>query len=300
MLSRIRKQINPATGIALVALVFALTGGAFAASSHGGPGAEATGGRGSIAATTAKKKAAPKGKAGPRGPAGPAGKTGAAGPTGAPGPAGAAGPAGPQGAAGTNGTDGNNGTNGENVTVAKASGTECKEGGSKFTVSAKSEDVCNGSPWTAGGTLPKGASEQGIWTADSYVKEEFLLASAGVSFNIALSTAPTAHYINSNGEELTATGAQPSTVCKGTAANPTAPEGVLCVYTGLEIGGAPFGYPAANGLFGNVGWMWSTAVTTEIDGNFIPNTAMPFGFTVVVMAGAPEEIDHAGSWAVTG
>ena len=37
MLSKIRKHLTPSTGIALIALVFALTGGAFAATG-GSPG----------------------------------------------------------------------------------------------------------------------------------------------------------------------------------------------------------------------------------------------------------------------
>ena len=37
MLQRVRKHMNPATAIALLALVFALTGGAFAATGAGGP-----------------------------------------------------------------------------------------------------------------------------------------------------------------------------------------------------------------------------------------------------------------------
>jgi hypothetical protein len=156
--------------IAFVALVFALTGVSFAASTHGG---------GSIA-TAAKSKAKPKAKTGPRGPAGPrgkTGKTGATGATGAAGPAGAAGPKGETGAAGANGekgekgTSGENGTNGVSVTSREFSGANgsCKEGGSEFTAAdGKTTLACDGkegSPWTAGGTLPAGKSEKGAWAA---------------------------------------------------------------------------------------------------------------------------------------
>lgn len=80
--------------IAVIALVFAMFGGAYAASDSGG-------GKASVSA----KKA----KAGPRGPRGPRGKAGRAGPAGPQGPAGekgATGPAGPQGSKGDPGAPG--------------------------------------------------------------------------------------------------------------------------------------------------------------------------------------------------
>ena len=99
MFQAIRKHLNPTTVVAFVALVFAMTGGAFAAS--GGSGGGGTGSKtiasvtrgagGNPISTTAKSKAKPKTKAGPRGPAGPAGKNGATGVTGPAGPAGATG-----------------------------------------------------------------------------------------------------------------------------------------------------------------------------------------------------------------
>jgi hypothetical protein len=72
MFSALRKHLTPGTFIALIALIFAMTGGAFAASSSGGgSGAKATASvtRGTSVAAAAKSKAKPK--AGPRGPAGP-------------------------------------------------------------------------------------------------------------------------------------------------------------------------------------------------------------------------------------
>ena len=72
MLSAIRRHLNPGTLIAFVALIFAVTGGAFAASGSSGGG---TGGKGTARfartttlATTAKSKAKPKAKTGPGGP----------------------------------------------------------------------------------------------------------------------------------------------------------------------------------------------------------------------------------------
>src|ERR1700735_4554795 len=116
MFSSIRKYLNPTTAVAFVALIFAMTGGAFAMNTSGSNAR--TGARdaqlapsGSPLATAAKGKAKSKTKAGPRGPAGPVGKTGATGPAGATGPTGATGPGGPQGPQGPAGA---NGTNGEN------------------------------------------------------------------------------------------------------------------------------------------------------------------------------------------
>jgi hypothetical protein len=159
MFQRVRKHINPATILALVALVFAVTGGAFAATGGGNSPSHAT-----LTASAAKSKAKPKTKAGPRGPVGPAGKNGANGANGAQGPAG---PAGANGA-GTPGAEGKPGTNGESVTVA-AAGSLCKEGGSKFTVAGKTEHVCNGEKGVLhpGETLAKGATETGTWIADN-------------------------------------------------------------------------------------------------------------------------------------
>jgi collagen triple helix repeat protein len=89
MLSAFRKQVGSAGLIvAVIALIFALAGGAVAAS--GGGGGKAT--------ASAKGKRGPRGPKGPRGPAGPqgpAGPAGPAGPQGNPGPEGKTGPAGP-------------------------------------------------------------------------------------------------------------------------------------------------------------------------------------------------------------
>ena len=99
MLSAIRKRLTYANVAMTLALVFAMSGGAYAASK---------------VLITSTKQISPKvlkslkGANGTNGAAGPAGVVGAAGATG-PG-----GPQGPQGPAGTNGEPGKNGTNGTN------------------------------------------------------------------------------------------------------------------------------------------------------------------------------------------
>lgn len=86
MLKAIRRNLSPPTAIAVVALVFAMTGGAFAAKDYATGSAEASKGK--------------KGQRGPKGPRGKQGRPGLAGPQGPVGPQGATGPQGPKGDAG--------------------------------------------------------------------------------------------------------------------------------------------------------------------------------------------------------
>lgn len=160
MLSFIRRQMSATNLMVLAALIFAMAGGAFAATGGG----KAHGGHQGHAAKKHQGKA--NGKRGPRGPRGPEGKQG---------PAGPAGPAGPQGTAGEKGATGERGANGgtgESVTSAEIATSESacnKLGGSKFTVGGKETTACNGkagkegSPWTDGGVLPPEAEETGVW-----------------------------------------------------------------------------------------------------------------------------------------
>lgn len=210
MLSKLRKHFT-FTNVALtLALVFAMTGGAYAASKY---------------LITSTKQISPKvlkalaGKPGAKGPAGPAGPQGLTGAKGEP------------GAAGKDGAPGNNGANGENVTAKeiKASETTCsKQGGSSFTTGSTTTLACNGkegSPWTAGGTLPKGKTEKGVWSATIGKSFEGGLSGyAPISFGIPLGSVPTVVYIT---EEA----GSHAPGCPGTAAEPQAADGSLCVYT---------------------------------------------------------------------
>jgi Collagen triple helix repeat (20 copies) len=174
-MSRLREQFSTgALILSVVALVFALMGGAYAAS-H-----------------AQNKKSVVK--RGPRGPKGAAGATGPAGPTGPQGPAGAKGDKGDKGANGEPGSPGSPGASGapgapgdpgESPAGAAFTGTEepevggdphpCDEaGGVEYLVESTGDSqlVCNGkegaqgstgSPWPAGGTLPTDAVETGAW-----------------------------------------------------------------------------------------------------------------------------------------
>ncbi len=163
MFGSIRRRMSYANIAATIAVFFALSGGAYAASKY---------------LITSTKQISPKvlkslkGKQGKQGPAGQAGTAGAAGAkgetgaggakgeTGAAGAKGATGPTGPQGEPGPAGPAGKEG---ESVTVKQLTGKEggCAEGGSEFSDKSGSASACNGK--SAGGTLENHKSESGTW-----------------------------------------------------------------------------------------------------------------------------------------
>jgi hypothetical protein len=275
MLSAIRKQLNPATVMAFVALVFATTGGAFAVTGRnsGGSPARASAARtGSTSAMASRAKA--KSKTGLRGSAGPRGATGAAGSAGPAGPAGATGPVGgtgPQGSPGNTGEKGETGKAGEPgaagakgrsaiVTEEKPGGSNCKEGGSTVEQegSGKKIPVCNGSPWTAGGTLPPGKSETGViaWAGAEGDENKARLP---ISFTIPLAAALPATQvffdsIEVQSKENTACEAlgepervacetkhkEIETACPGKIEERKALPGNLCVYEESSLATSPY------------------------------------------------------------
>jgi hypothetical protein len=189
MFSMIRKRFTYANVAVTLALVFAMSGGAYAAGHY---------------LITSTKQISPKvlsalkGRSGANGETGPAGSAGPAGPTGSAGPAGVkgeTGPVGPEGPAGK----------GE-----------------------KGEKGPAGSPWTAGGTLPEGATETGAWS--TYTKQAESLGVVAISFPIPLASAP-AFEVATN---YIPTKESPTTQCPGTAAEPKASPGNLCVYAGED------------------------------------------------------------------
>jgi Collagen triple helix repeat (20 copies) len=230
MLSPLRNRFGIPGLISVIALVFAMLGGAYAASDNAGSGK---------ATTSAKAK---KGPRGPRGKTGPAGPAGPVGPAGAKGDTGAAGSNGKDGAPGVAGKDGASVTN---TAVATGVVGECnKLGGAKFTVGAGAPTfACNGekgkegSPWTELGTLPSSKTETGTWGVNG--PGGTLLAP--ISFTIPLEAAPELVFVpltTSEGgpiedpEELAAAlkfGADHG--CDGFATGlPLADPGKLCVY----------------------------------------------------------------------
>ena len=201
MLSPIRKRLTYANVVATLALVFAMSGGAYAASKF---------------LITSTKQIKPSVLASLKG------KSGAAGAAGAQGPAGPGGAQGPAGAAGKEGAPGKEGPQGKEG-VAGKNGTNGKEG----------------SPWTDGGTLPHEATETGAWALAPQPPGESplpLFAYVSISFNVPLS-APLGegHTVFVNSGEVGTGGC-----AGGTAETPTAEAGYLCVYYGQVTGIAPY------------------------------------------------------------
>jgi hypothetical protein len=224
MLTKLRTRFGAPGVIAIIALVFAMAGGAWAA--NGGLSGQQKKEVKKIAQTEAKKfaTAGPQGIPGAQGPIGPVG------------------PVGPGGKDGTNGAPGSPGSAGKGVvTAVEAPGSNCEEGGVSVEVegSGTKKYVCNGeeglegepgpegSPWTAGGTLPSGKSERGVWAAGPLGTEQFN-AVASVSFPIPLASGPAVHFM--------AEGATPTIACPGTVKAPTAAPGNLCVYQRIGFG----------------------------------------------------------------
>ncbi len=220
MLSPLRNRFGIPGLISVIALVFAMFGGAYAANNSSSDNSKAS-------ASAAKK--------GPRGPRGPKGATGPAGPAG---PAGTAGSAGPQGPAGANGKDGTNGSDGADGVSVTTTGFEgvggpCTAGGVELeSASPEPAYVCNGKAGSGGGgTLPSKATETGVW-ADFFAnesKEGF----APISFPVPLAAPLDAAHVISVPEKGTPPANCENAEHAGTAsvANPEAKPGFLCVYT---------------------------------------------------------------------
>jgi hypothetical protein len=164
MLNRIREQIGTAgLVVAVIALVAALGGGALAATG-GGPLTSAKTKKKSqyITKTQAINLIKANAKAGPPGAQGLQGPTG---------PKGAEGGKGAEGKQGIQGLPGEDGKSPEGSAFEESEPTGPCEGagGVEYEVEGSGEPhvVCNGgegSPWTAGGTLPPGATETGFWS----------------------------------------------------------------------------------------------------------------------------------------
>jgi hypothetical protein len=204
--------------VSVIALVFALGGGAFAASNSEDSGAT----------TKANLK---KGIPGPRGPRGKPGKTG---------------PAGPQGPAGANGAKGDTGATGATGAEGKP-GKEGKEGpkGPEGPKGKEGKEGPEGSPWTAGGVLPSGETETGAWAIGNVsegAKPEGFGSSllTPISFFIPLAApldASHVHFIGPGGKEIDPNTelekTEPPVNCLGTVTAPSAVAGHLCIYSAI-------------------------------------------------------------------
>ncbi len=236
MLKILTKRMTYANVVLTLALVFAMTGGAYAAKKYLITSTKQI--SPSVLKTLQGKpgKAGVAGPAGPQGPTGPAGAPGAKGETGAPGKDGAEGKQGPAGPAGSKGATGSQGP--------------------------------AGSPWTAGGVLPSGATETGTWGGSGAPTVE-MDGTMPISFPIPLKEGSTEAYRLDVEETKNNAGTHG---CTGTVEHPTAPSGELCVYTAQEESEhASFTSPILNGSAGYFPTGTAINVTVSEGGYYFAN-----------------------------
>jgi hypothetical protein len=212
MFSMLKNRLGIPGIIAVIALVFAVGGGAaFAAKKY-------------VVTSTSQIKPSVlkqlKGKVGPPGAAGANGTNGA------------------NGKDGANGTNGTPGAAGKSVVTSTLTSGEmgCEEGGVAVEIegSGVKKALCNGeegSPWSAGGVLPSGQTEVGTY-GGTFDNGQFI--ALPITFNLPVEPAPDPIFV----EGASATG------CPGLVNGvPTADPGKLCVYKGAEFGGLEEGEP---------------------------------------------------------
>jgi Collagen triple helix repeat (20 copies) len=268
MFSPLRNRFGIPGAISVIALVFAMLGGAYAAN-------DSSSGDSNASASAVKK--------GPRGPRGPRGKAGPAGPVGPQGPAGAAGAKGDKGDAGAGGKNGTSVTS----TALTEGDPNCEYGGSEFKSSSPTATyACNGEPGPAfpvGGSLPVNETERGTWSVSQEEPSSQVFTS--ISFPIPLSAAlagTKVFFILPDGNDV-ATGS-PAPQCAGSPANPTAALGNLCIYVA-----AMFNFSESGGTKPLV--LDPTA--------FLPGSSK-YGPAIAFTSTAAGQAAALGTWAVTG
>jgi hypothetical protein len=266
MFSTLRNRFGIPGVISVIALVFAMFGGAYAASNSSDDGGKAT--------------ASAKAKKGPRGPKGPKGDTG---------PAGAQGSAGGKGDTGVAGVSGTNGTNGTSAEAVSFAGNQhgCSEGGVEIKSAKPATFVCNGKKGENGltgftETLPSGKTETGTWSIA--LPTNGLEFQAPISFPIPLAEDGEAFFFNPEKVENQEFG---TSGCKWEQGNANAkPEsttpGTLCVFQQVGELNVSFG-PAFQ----------KPGIAGFSDPGFGPSG------TYMVFNGQGEPITAAGTWAVT-
>jgi len=259
MFSTLRTRFGIPGVISVMALVFAMFGGAYAAnnSSDGG-----------------KATASAKAKKGPRGPRGPKGDTG---------------PAGPQGPAGVNGKDGAAGAQG----LKGETGEQGKQG-KQGIQGIPGPEGPQGPAGPFVSQVPSGKTLKGMWTVFQFERKlpgetlAFDPALATVSFSFPVSPAPTAIFVlkgSGGGIQVSTSGIsgflgtseEVEAVCPGTPASPQAEPGYACIY--ME--------ESENASYG-------TADLVAGKGN-----PSEFGLSIPLAASSEGTLYAKGTWAVT-
>jgi hypothetical protein len=180
--------------VAVIALIMALSGGAYAAQKY------------VISSTKQIKPSVLKSLQGK---------------TGATGPAGAAGAKGDNGANGNPGANGTNGTSATTASIPTTSATCNHNGGVEVKSAGPTQNVCNGQTGFTE-TLPSGKTETGRWATPELPSGPGLQF-IPISFNIPLAGAPpTVVLVETVGEH--------EAECPGTFEEPKATAGNLCAY----------------------------------------------------------------------
>jgi hypothetical protein len=229
MLARLKRSLGangPGITIAVLAMLVALTGGAFAASGA------LTGKQKKEVEKIAKKSA---------------GKPGAQGATGA---TGAKGDKGDAGGAGAAGVEGKPGKSVKVTSIASGNAFECEEQGGALVEeegAVSGTEVCNGKTgFTA--VLPPGEIETGTW---AFTGSPADTSGVPVSISFAIPLAARLHeedvHFQEEDEETFVN------ACGTTGSTPTPIPGVLCVYRSLTVEGTTFEgiFPAHTVIFPN-------------------------------------------------
>jgi hypothetical protein len=326
MFSRIRKRLTFANVAMTLALVFAMSGGAYAAGKY------------LINSTKQINPKVLKALKGAKGVKGEAGAKGETGPAGTNGKDGAPGAAGKDGLPGGNGKDGLPGSDGESVTavefstnVGKCNGTAEGLGGSEFKVGATTTLACNGKTGSQGiqgiqgiqgasvtntplaaengsGHCEEGGAEFKVgagtpsyacagspWTAGGTLPSGQSEKGAWGSFFARAGFDPISFTIPLKTAPLEAVFVEESTTdstilghCKGTLAVPTAKPGYLCVYAGEpSMNSATPPEPTVS--------FW----TIRVPGTNTNGAGTTGAVVVVAETGAGSPTDWTGTWAVT-
>jgi Collagen triple helix repeat (20 copies) len=257
MFSALRTRFGIPGLISTVALVFAMTGGAFAAK-------YLITSPNQIKPSVLKKLKGPKGATGATGAQGPAGLAGAAGEKGANGTNGT------NGKDGTNGTDGTDGEDGKSVEVDPATAFDCEELGGAIVkeegaTEAEEIEVCNGKQGEDGepgedGTfstepLPPGETLTGSWAITGSSAGQEVLEPISFPIQLASFLVETEVHFGRPGKAVF------KDTCPATnVALPTAVPGHLCVYEGSFNEGAPKFEGIYELFFGNLGASQSGAL----------------------------------------